>query len=178
MIEIEQAIKLLNTSQAVINDYTKGGCWNFAEALRLLHNHPNGKVAYNVILGHAYYTYDKETFYDIRGKHEFRSDKLDDFLFGVEVLFFNPEKWCENISNRCRWRIDIYDAVGVIVYQYNLNTFKEVELLINSLSHEFYYNHAIGVLDHSFEYSVVIKSPEDLKTMYDEFIREGIDVRL
>lgn len=178
MNNVLKAVELLNTSQAVVNDYTRGGCWNFAEALRLLHNHPNGKVAYNVILGHAYYTYDRVKFYDIKGEHEFNPDRLSDFLFGVEILFFNPEKWCDSISDRCRWRVDIYDTVGVIVYQYNLNTFKEVELLIKSLNDEFYRNHSIGILDHRFEYSAIIKNSEDLKTMYKELEEEGIDVKL
>lgn len=178
MNNVLKAVKLLNTSQAVVNDYTRGGCWNFAEALRLLHNHPNGKVAYDVIQGHAYYTFDRVKFYDIRGEHEFSSDRLDNFLFGVEILFFNPEKWCKDISNRCRWRVDIYDTVGVIIYQYNLDALKEVELLINSLSDEFYYNHAVGVLDSLVGCSVVVNSPSDLKNLYEDVEEEGIDVKL
>lgn len=176
MNNVLKAVELLNTSKAVVNDYTRGGCWNFAEALRLLHNHPTGEVAYNQILGHAYYTCDRVKFYDIKGEHEFNKDRLDDFLFGEEILHFSSQNWCESISNRCRWRVDIYDTVGVIVYQYNLNTFKEVELLISSLSDEFYYNHAIGVLDHLLDCSVVVKSPSDLKGLYEE---EGdFDVKL
>lgn len=166
MNNVLKAVELLNTSQSVVNDYTRGGCWNFAEALRLLHNHPTGEVAYNQIRGHAYYTCDRIKFYDIKGEHEFKD--LDDFIFGEELLHFNPGRWCDSISNRCRWKIDIYDRAGVIVYQYNLNTFKEVELLIKSLSDEFYYNHAIGVLDHLLDCSVVVKSPSDLKDLYEE----------
>ena len=57
MENLIKAIKLLKTSYSIEKEYTSGGCWNFAEALRLLHNHEKGLVVYDQINGHAYYTF-------------------------------------------------------------------------------------------------------------------------
>lgn len=179
MNNVLKAVELLNTSQAVVNDYTRGGCWNFAEALRLLHNHPTGEVAYNQILGHAYYTCDRVKFYDIKGEHEFNKDRLDDFLFGEEILHFSPQNWCESISNRCRWKAIVYSESAFIIENvFNLDSFKSVRLLINSFGNDFLKSHPVELFDNEYEHSIIVKDVKDVETMYRELEEEGIDVKL
>ena len=179
MNNVFKAVHLLRTSHSVVEDYTKGGCWNFAEALRLLHNHPKGEVAYNQILGHAYYTFDRVKFYDIKGEHEFKEDWLGDFLFGEEVLHFKPEKWSSNISNRGRWKAQVYDKDSLIIKnEFNLNSFKAVRALINSFGNDFLNDNPVELWDLEYEHSIIVKDVKDIETMYRELEEEGIDVKL
>lgn len=179
MNNVLKAVQLLRTSHSVVTDYTRGGCWNFAEALRLLHNHPEGEVAYNQILGHAYYTFDRIKFYDIKGEHEFKGDWLGDFLFGEEVLHFKPERWCGDIYNRGRWKVLVYsESAFVIENTFYLDRFKAVRLLINSFGNDFLNNHPVELWDLEYEHSIIVKDVKDIETMYRELEEDGIDVNL
>ena len=155
MSELIKAINLLRTSQSVIKEYTQGGCWNFAEALRLLHNHKGGVVVYDQIEGHAYYTYDWVSFYDINGEHKIDKAESSKFMYGEDLAFIKPEKWCSDIKNNGNWELSIVDNTVVIKNLIRFDTYESVKLFLTKIDKEIFDSHLITLYDNKQDNYIV-----------------------
>lgn len=155
MESLIKAINLLKTSYSVEKEYTRGGCWNFAEALRLLHNHKDGLVVYDQIEGHAYYTYNWIGFYDINGVHEFDKAKSSKFMYGEDLAFIKPEKWCSDIKNNGNWELSIVDNTGVITNLIYFDTYESVKLFLTKIDKEIFDSHLITLYDNKQDNYIV-----------------------
>lgn len=165
MESLIKAINLLKTSYSIEKEYTKGGCWNFAEALRLLHNHKDGLVVYDQIEGHAYYTYDWENFFDINGVHEFDKAKSSKFMYGEDLAFIKPEKWCSGIKNNGNWELSIVDNTGVIKNLIRFDTYEAVKLFLTKIDKEIFDSHSIALYDNKQDHYIVCTDENSWKKL-------------
>nr|DAY41584.1 MAG TPA: hypothetical protein [Caudoviricetes sp.] len=155
MENLIKAINLLKTSYSVEKEYTRGGCWNFAEALRLLHNHKDGLVVYDQINGHAYYTYDWENFFDITGVHKFDKERLSKFMYGEDLTFIKPENWCSGLKNNGNWELSIIDNDGVIKNLIRFDTYESVKFFLTKIDKEIFDSHSIALYDYKQDHYIV-----------------------
>lgn len=155
MENLLKAIKLLKTSYSIEKEYTGGGCWNFVEALRLLHNHKDGLVVYDQVEGHAYYTYDWVSFYDINGEHKFDKAKSSKFMYGEDLAFIKPEQWCSDIKNRSNWEISITDNTGIITNLISFDTYESMKFFLEKIDQKVFDKYTVTIYDQSRDKLVV-----------------------
>jgi hypothetical protein len=165
MSELIKAINLLRTSQSVIKEYTQGGCWNFAEALRLLHNHKGGVVVYDQIEGHAYYTYDWVSFYDINGEHKIDKAESSKFMYGEDLDFIKPWKWCDDISNSGNWELSIIDSNGVIKNLITFNSYESMKFFFEKIDKNVFDSFNVFLYDHKRDKLVVCTDNESWRKL-------------
>lgn len=165
MESLIKAINLLRISQSVIKEYTKGGCWNFAEALRLLHNHKDGLVVYDQIEGHAYYTYDWVSFYDINGEHNFDKAESSKFMYGEDLDFIKPWKWCDDISNSGNWELSIIDSSGVVKNLITFNSYESMKFFFEKIDKNVFDSFNVFLYDHKRDKLVVCTDNESWRKL-------------
>ena len=165
MENLIKAISLLKTSYSVEKEYTRGGCWNFAEALRLLHNHKDGVVVYDQIEGHAYYTYDWVSFYDINGEHKFDKAKSSKFMYGEVLASIKPENWYSNIKNNGNWELSIVDNNGVMKNLIRFDTYESVKFFLTKIDKEIFDTHSIALYDNKQDHYIVCTDENSWKKL-------------
>lgn len=165
MESLIKAINLLKTSYSIEKEYTRGGCWNFAEALRLLHNHEKGLVVYDQIEGHAYYTYDWENFFDILGVHEFDKAKSSKFMYGEDLASIRPEKWCSDIKDRGNWEVSIVDNTGIITNLINFDTYRSLKFFLEKIDKNVFDKYTVTLYDCSRNKFIVCTDNDSWKKL-------------